>query len=161
MRCPSCKSEYRPGITHCRTCDVDLEDEHDGDPARIIPPSFEAEQPEVEEGPMASYCGFLSLDDARAARDQLRGQRIPSEILIRDEARGESGAAAKEEFWLRVPVNRMKQVEHVLGFEGEEAAEAEPDEADDEEGGFACSDCGKTVAEHENTCPHCGAKFEE
>lgn len=26
MICPKCKSEYRPGFTHCKDCDVDLID---------------------------------------------------------------------------------------------------------------------------------------
>jgi hypothetical protein len=104
---------------------------------------------EIEQVPMGQFCGFFSLDDARAAREQLRAQRILSDILIRDATDGEHA----EEFWLRVPVTRMPMAEQILGFQS-----AVPDE---EEGDFACSDCGKPVAEEETFCSHCGAKFDE
>jgi hypothetical protein len=149
MTCPSCRSEYRPGIVRCPTCDVPLQDLNAA-PARErthIPGA----PLEVEQVAMGQFCGFFTLDEARAAREQLRAARIQSDILIRDASDGEHA----EEFWLRVPIARMQQAEQVLGFQS-----AVPEGFVDE-GDFACSDCGKPVAEEETSCSHCGAKFDE
>jgi len=149
MTCPSCRSEYRPGIVRCPSCDVALQE-----PAAARPRE-RAQSPqapvEVEQVAMGQFCGFFTLDEARAAREQLRAQRIPSDILVRDATDGEH----QEEFWLRVPIPRMAMAEQVLGFQS-----ALPEDSG-EEGDFACSDCGKPVAEEETSCSHCGAKFDE
>ena len=41
--------------------------------------------------PMADYCGFFSMDDARRARDTLKAAEIRSEIVIRESVGNEPG----------------------------------------------------------------------
>ncbi len=104
---------------------------------------------------MLDYCGFLSLEDARHARDLLRPRRIQSEIVIRDAS--ESGPAHRsgEEYWLRVPARSFPQAAEVLGHDAAEGSESV------QTGTFACSECGESVGEDESFCAHCGARFDE
>lgn len=165
MFCPECDGEYRAGITHCPSCDVDLVER---------PSEGEAEPEEHDSAPpistsseMADYCGFLTMEDARQARDLLRKARIASEIVLRDTP-GAEGAIV-EEYWLRVPTDGLSRAAAILGYEAEEeaapaeeaeAAEAAED-AEDDDSPFSCSDCGKSVSGDETFCPHCGARFDE
>jgi hypothetical protein len=152
--CPECQSEYRAAIRRCADCDVDLVDALGA-------------SPEIEEAPgtrrpsgtdaMVDYCGFVSLDEARQARETLRRDGIPSEITIRDAAPGARGAGPpREEYWLRVPVSRYENAADLLGYD--EAPEARSAAEGDT---VACSECGRQVAEDESFCPHCGARFED
>jgi len=114
MYCPSCKSEFRPGFTRCVSCGVDLVE--DLDAASPQTTGTGAPAPTLTGGvsaPMVSYCGFLDLDEAREARERLRGAGIRSEIVIRDAPE----EPEKEEYWLRVPHSRVDQVTNVLDDE--------------------------------------------
>ena len=157
MFCPVCKGEYRPGITRCEACGVALV-EHVGD--RDVEPAAGAGEEDAADAAdrMVEYCGFFSLDEARQARETLRGQRIASEILIRDVVTDDPRTPPSEEYWLRVPIRHVRKVADLIGYEDERSASAEPGS---DEGTVACSDCGRSVAEDETFCPHCGAKFEE
>lgn len=129
MFCPSCKDEFRPGFTRCGRCDVDLVDDLSGAVAdhEIAPPVVVR---------VRDYCGFLSLEDARQARDRLREHEIVSEIAIRDVPGGPG-----EEFWLRVDATRYQQVDQLLNATA------------------SCSACGLEVPEEAPSCPGCGAEF--
>jgi hypothetical protein len=146
MFCPTCRDEYRPGFTRCATCDVDLV-ERLGPPAPGGPRSRDA-RPTPSQGRLIDYCGFLSLDDARRARDRVRALDIRAEITIRD-----GHGPGDEEYWLRVERDRMGQVVAELG--------EEPAEPDDEPGRFQCGACGASVAGDASACPKCGARFED
>jgi len=122
MFCPSCKDEFRPGFTRCEGCGVDLVDD------------LSAEEPRAEAGneappagpvPMADFCGFLELDDARGARETLRAERIRSEIAIRDEPEPPPGGPIAEEFWLRVEVAGYKRAASLLAIDAVEDSEDE------------------------------------
>ena len=159
MFCPKCKDEYRPGFTRCATCNVDLVD--DLSAARTAP-GTEADAPvgaaSAKRGPvpMAEYCGFTSLDEARKARDLLRAEGIAWEIAISESPDSSAGSPTVEEYWLRVERSSMKQVVQLLGFdEAEAAAEDLEDELSE------CGACGTSVAADEKFCPNCGATFEE
>jgi hypothetical protein len=148
MFCPVCKSEFREGFTRCGSCEVDLV-------AELGPGRFEAAGREPAAlGPLVDYCGFLSLDDARYARDRLRHERLHSEIVIRDRAAEELTAPVEEEYWIRVPATDFRATAAILGDDLNERARTESDET------VACSECGKTVGPDELFCPHCGAKFD-
>lgn len=155
MFCPVCHSEYRRGIETCTTCAVELVTELRSGAAAEVDLEAAAQLPVAPETNLVPYCGFLSLDEARAARETLRAEGVRSEILIRDGAAGDP-ARPDEEFWLRVPASQFRVVEQVLGEHEEEPAR--PGAAGDD--AVACSDCGKLVAEDETACPHCGAQFE-
>src|SRR5262245_37475772 len=150
MFCPVCRDEFRPGFSRCATCDVALVEALDA-PATPIPPAPAAEIA-VEEV-MDNFCGFLTLEEARQARDAVRGARLPAEILIRDAPAPADGSPVSEEFWLRVRPRDFRAVVGLVGYEPVEAAAA--DET------FGCSACGATVHASDEACPGCGLRFEE
>jgi len=150
MFCPSCRDEFRPGFTRCAKCNVDLVEELDA-------PGAEPGQktaPEVRMIRLADFCGFLSLDEARHARDDLRREQIRSEVVIREPPEVDWDGPVREEFWIRVDASRYADVEGILG---DGAAADSPADGDQ----FDCSECGKSIAAAETFCPHCGARFDE
>ncbi len=158
MFCPTCEAEYRPGITRCPTCEVDLVEDRSADAAdaSIRSRSQTAEESEVDQDVMVPFCGFVSLEDARHARDQLHDGGVFSEILIRDARDGDPGAGVREEYFLRVPAGRFRTASAILGDDEEvETTPATPGE------GLACSECGNAVQEDETFCARCGARFDE
>lgn len=149
MYCPVCHDEYRPGFTRCATCDVDLVESV----AAKAPPKAVAVLAEVAaEEATANFCGFLSLDEARAARDKVRDAGRRAEILICDAPRRED-EPIKEEYWLRVAPRDFRQVASLIGFE--------PNPATGDEESFLCSACGATVRSTDAQCPGCGLGFAE
>jgi hypothetical protein len=148
MYCPVCKCEFREGFTRCDSCDVDLVPE--------LGPEKPAAASRALRGSLVDYCGFLSLGDAREARDRLRRERVQSEIVIRDLAGEDPWSPAKEEYWIRVPSDAVRAVTTILGdgLDEEPAAGSDSDEA------AACSECNQLVSAEEAFCPHCGAKFD-
>ena len=151
MFCPVCRDEYRPGFTRCTTCDAGLVEALDA--AAPPPPLALILAGEAPPEAMANFCGFLALDEARHARDKVRGARLPAEILIRDAPRTAAEAPVQEEFWLRVRPKDFRVIEGLIGFEP--AATAGADDA------FGCSACGATVHGADEACPGCGLRFEE
>jgi len=157
MFCPKCKDEYRPGFTRCATCNVDLVADL---AAAAAAPVAEGEVPlgaaRAKRSPvrMLDYCGFVSLDEARKARDLLRTSEIVSEIAIRESPDSGPTGPTVEEYWLRVERGSLKEVMKQLGYD-EAEAEQEEDEVSE------CGACGNPVAADEKSCPRCGAAFEE
>lgn len=149
MFCPVCRDEYRPGFTRCATCDVALVETLASEPARRPAPVLT--EVAAEEA-TANYCGFLTLDEAREARDKMRVAKLPAEILIKDAPKKSSDEPVQEEFWLRVRPADFRAVVGLIGFEP-----VEP-QADDT---FTCSACGATVHATDDACPGCGLEFEE
>jgi hypothetical protein len=149
MFCPECRDEYRPGFTRCATCDVDLVESLDDTVTR----STTTVLPEVAaEEATANFCGFLTLEEAREARDKVRAAAMPAEILIRDVSNFAAGEPLKEEFWLRVRPRDFRAIVGIIGFTP--ASSEEPAES------FKCSACGATVGANDATCPGCGLGFE-
>jgi hypothetical protein len=157
MICPQCRSEYRAGFHRCATCGVDLVEE-DALPARPQESEAASARARIDsttEADLYPFLGFLSLDEARQARENLRLVGIPADILIRET----EGEAEAEEFWIRVPRRRLAEVAEVLRDEavGEgEGGNGEVTEGDT----FACSECGEDVAAEADVCPRCGARFD-
>ena len=150
MFCPVCRDEYRPGFTRCASCDVALIDAPDAvAPPKTVPILAEVAAEEAT----ANFCGFLTLDEARQARDKLREANLPAEILIKDAPRTTDETAAREEFWLRVRPKDFRAIVGLIGFEPVETAGA--DDA------FGCSACGAIVHASDDACPGCGLRFEE
>ncbi len=149
MFCPECRDEYRPGFTRCATCDLDLvESLETSAPAHKPAPAIVSEIA-VDE-PMANLCGFLSIDEARDAREKVRQASLPVEILIRDIV-GDDGAV-QEEYWLRARPKDFRVVAGLVGY-----APPTTEHAEDE---FTCSACGATVRASDDACPGCGLGFE-
>jgi hypothetical protein len=146
MYCPSCRCEFRPGFTHCESCDRDLVESLDAVPEVAV------SRPAPAPVRMADYCGFLSLDEAREARDRLRAVRVRSEIAIRESPESNLASDVREEYWLRVEAAAFAAAAALLGMHEEPLAS---------DGSFACGDCGATVAEEATACPKCGARFDE
>jgi hypothetical protein len=151
MFCPQCRDEFRPGFTRCERCNVDLVE----DLSRVERPARAAPVDPVAVR-MADYCGFLALDEARSARDRLRGERIRSEIVIREPLDADWESPVREEYWIRADVSRMREVAALVG------EVPQVDGGDEPEGtGFACGDCGHRVPEDAASCPSCGARFDD
>jgi hypothetical protein len=150
MFCPVCRDEYRPGFTRCATCDVALV-------ATLDAPAPRAPAPVVSEiaaeEATANFCGFLTLEEAREARDKVRAARLPAEILIKDAPKASADEPAQEEFWLRVRPADFRAIVRLIGFEPAVATESEDT--------FQCSACGATVHASDAACPGCGLGFEE
>ena len=151
MFCPNCKDEFRQGFTRCGRCDVDLVDDlaavESGNPVAV--PEFAIQ---IRFG---EYCGYLSLEEARQARDKLRPEGIRSEIALREPPDSSLEEPVREEYWLRVDTSQAKRVAQLLGG----VPAVEPEEEDDDS--FACGDCGQKVADDELFCPKCGARFDD
>lgn len=143
MYCPLCRSEYREGFTRCSACDVDLV-------PTLAPGGVAPARAAVAAvlGRMLDYCGFVALEDARAARETLRREGVGSEIAIRDAP----GPDRAEEYWLRVPSESFSEVAAILGYD------AAGDAADP--GVERCSECGAGLPDDAAVCPGCGARFE-
>ena len=137
------------GFTRCGRCDVDLVD----DLSSVQPTEPETRPSEPTLVRMTEFCGFLGLEDARSAREQLRERQIPTEILIRDVRQPDGGIG--EEYWIRVDQSRLGEAASVLDQQPAGQAAASPED------GFECGDCGHHVAEEESFCPNCGARFED
>jgi len=150
MFCPECRDEYRPGFTKCATCDVALVPSLDAQGPSVPAPVLADATPEEA---LAVFCGFLTLDEARHARDRVRGAKLPADILIRETPGAAAGATVHEEFWLRVRPRDFAIMEGLIGFEP--AASAGADDT------FGCSACGATVHATDDACPGCGLRFEE
>lgn len=153
MFCPVCRDEYRRGFTRCATCDVDLVESLDA-----APPEAPAPQPVVAEvaaqEATVNFCGFLTLEEAREARDKVRARRMRAEILICEPPGTDlSHPVAKEEFWLRVTPREFRAVADLLGY----ASRAQESVAEET---FNCSACGAVVAASDTECPGCGLSFE-
>ena len=102
---------------------------------------------------LAAFCGFLTLDEARHARDKVRGAKLPADILIRETPGKAAGAPMEEEYWLRVRPRDFAIMEGLVGFE--------PAAVEGGEDTFLCSACGATVHATDAACPGCGLRFEE
>ena len=150
MFCPKCKDEFRPGFTRCERCSVDLVEE-----LSVAEGQRDAAPPENPVR-LADFCGFLTLEDAREARDQLRVERIRSEIVLREPPGANWDRPASEEYWLRVEIARIKAVAGILGGIPEVDA---PQGADED--AVSCGDCGGLVSADAESCPKCGARFED
>jgi len=142
--CPKCQDEFRTGFTRCARCNVDLVDD-------LAAVKQEEREPETTVR-FAEYCGYLSLEEARDARDQLRRERIHYEIVLREPPEADWDEPAREEYWLRIDASQAKRVVQILG--------GVPAVTEDDEG-FACGDCGQKVATEEVFCPKCGARFDD
>ena len=149
MYCPVCRDEYRAGFTRCATCEVDLVESLTAkQPAK---PAAVLAEVAAEEA-TANFCGFLSLDEARVARDKVRASRRRAEILICEAPGAKPEDPLKEEYWLRVTPHDFRAVADLVGFEP--GAATEGDES------FLCSACGATVRSSDDQCPGCGLGFE-
>ena len=150
MFCPVCRDEYRPGFTRCASCDVALVEVQDApSPQKTAPILAEV----AAEDATANFCGFLTLDEARQARDKLREASLPAEILIKDAPKTVPDASVHEEFWLRVRPKDFRAIVEIIGFE--------PVETADKDAAFGCSACGAMVRGSDDACPGCGLRFEE
>ena len=152
MFCLTCQCEFRPGFTHCASCDVPLVERLEPESSPAAPAEATASScGDAGCGPRVDYCGFLSLDEARSARDLLGRHGLQADISIY-QAGAESGQPG-EEFWLRVPAKSFTRCQQLLGYD---LPEETPGDAADS----ACSDCGRPVADAARACSHCGARFE-
>lgn len=153
MFCPSCQCEFRRGYTRCVSCDVELVE----DLSAVESDHVDAPEPEPVSIQLAEVCGFLDLDEARRARDQLHQSEIVSELVIRSSPKTLVGGRVVEEYWLRADARQIRQVQALL----EGVAPAPAPAADTPSAGFKCSNCKLPVHEEESFCANCGLRFSE
>jgi hypothetical protein len=155
LYCPVCRDEFRSGFTRCRACDVDLVERLDApeivETPGIPAPARAATAPAAHAAGgghenTVTFCGFLTIEDARHAKAQLGAEGISAEILIKD------GADAREEFWLRVKPSAFRATQELLGYD---------ESTLHEEDAVLCSACETLVPADGERCPNCGARFEE
>jgi hypothetical protein len=119
MFCPNCKDEFRPGFARCASCDVDLVDDLDQlPPEPEAATAVQAEPSTLRRAPMADYCGFMDLSEARHARDRLRREGIGADILIRETPESTLDSV-HEEYWLRVEAQHSRQATQLLESDAE------------------------------------------
>jgi hypothetical protein len=148
--CPRCRDEFRPGFTRCESCGVDLVENLSDAPTR---PARESDRPAAAAVPMADYCGFFDLNDARSARERLAAEQILADIVIRRSPEAARENPLGEEYWLRVEAAKYRLAAPVLGFH-----DADSEQADEK---LACSACGEAVGAEATRCARCGTIFEE
>jgi hypothetical protein len=137
------------------SCDVELV----ADLSAVEPEHVDAPEPEPVLIQFAEVCGFLDLDEARRARDQLHQSKIVSDLLIRSSPETPEGGRVVEEYWLRADARQMRQVKALL--EGSPPAPAPAPAAETPADGFKCSNCQRPVREEESFCANCGMRFSE
>lgn len=127
MYCPVCQDEFREGFTRCEDCDAELVADLAAAPPPPRPSAAPAADPDREPIPidMADYCGFISLEDAREARDLLRSSRILSEIVIREAPGGDPEGELVEDFWIRVDRKRIREAQALLDADDDGGPEAD------------------------------------
>lgn len=151
MFCPSCQCEFRPGFTRCVSCDVELVK----DLSAVEAEAIDVPEPAPVVVQFAEVCGYLDLDEARRARDQLHHSKIVSELVIRSSPETPVGGSVVEEYWLRADARQIREVQALL--EGSAPAPADDTAA----AGFKCSNCKRPVREEESFCANCGMRFSE
>lgn len=157
MYCPVCRCEYRAGFTRCASCDEELVEALEPETTEG---GFESGRLLTDPGPMMDFCGFVTLEDAREARDSVWNRGMPAEIAIRPVPGCLPGSAIREEYWLRIGRKTFQMVADLLGYDTAESGPGTGPEAS-AANGLRCSDCGQPVAAQETFCPACGARFEE
>ena len=151
MFCPVCRDEYRRGFTRCATCDVDLVESLDAAPPprpAAAPPSTVVAADPTES--TANFCGFLTLEEARAARDACRAAKLRAEILIKDVP--DDDGHPKEEYWLRILPRDARAAAAIVGVD--------PGIESPEDAVFTCSACGAQAKASDTSCPACGISFD-
>ena len=134
MFCPVCEDEFREGFTRCNDCDVALVVSLDDVPPP--PPSAQRQERDFDRPPepidMEDYCGYLTLEESREARDTLRDHDIRCEIVIREAPGGDPSQPCVEEFWIRVEDRGHKQAGQILGMDDDDG----PDDPSDDKRSF-------------------------
>jgi len=127
------------------------------DLSAVEPEHVDAPEPEPVLIQFAEVGGFLDLDEARRARDQLHQSKIVSELVIRSSPETEVGGRVVEEYWLRADARQIREAQALLEGAAPAPAPAEDTPAD----GFKCSNCKRPVHEAESFCANCGLRFSE
>jgi hypothetical protein len=122
MICPECKAEYRPGITRCPECNVDLvatlpPEEHD---APELVPVYELHDP----------------SDLLAVESALDGAGIPFELEDESAVPGASLAGLDpmgRVAVVLVPRHRAQEAKELLGADGDDEGEGDDEDWEDED----------------------------
>ncbi len=104
---------------------------------------------------MVEVCGYLDLEDARLARDQLHRRKIASELVIRTSPDTPAGGDVVEEYWLCADARHIHDAQTLLEDKQPESRQASA------AGSFLCSNCKRPVREEETFCANCGMRFSE
>jgi hypothetical protein len=151
MFCPSCRSEFRAGVTHCQSCDVDLIAE------------LGAADTVAGEDRMAKALADKDLEQLvignhvalREVQRYLSAERIPS-IIGGEQDEDEPAVAAR--FYLLVATTDLDNARQKLEARWKKGLAKEGLElaAVTAAGEGACPACNTQVPDGANECPDCG-----
>lgn len=167
--CPQCRAEYRPEITHCPVCDVDLVDAESLAPEmtddRVVALLAAAELTVVAEGTLQ---GLKPVQDAliasgipaalRKAEEVMSemGLFLRLELVVRQEDEEVAGALVREALGGDLS-EEMREGMEALFVGGDAAQGGGEGEAEGEEPEtLACPACGCTDPLVNGECPECG-----
>jgi len=120
MWCPTCKSEYREGISRCSTCDINLvaEDPSESDTSERGPLTGRLMEDELETTGPALAGTFVTMEEAQAALRALSDAGVQSEIVNRDEQFPMNISRYEPAFGVSVAGVDSPQARHILAVRG-------------------------------------------
>lgn len=155
--CPSCRSEYVPGITRCATCDVDLVD-----PAALVDSESGENPRELLKDSEKAFLGARNLDAAR----ELERDLLEAGVLCYVHAEQTEGAlmsAGSIQYAVAFAQDDVPAVKELLEgraqglLEQEGLAALSTQAVDLEADEVTCPACGHTGAlDDEGACADCG-----
>ena len=157
MYCPSCRGEFRAGITRCANCEVDLVAEAPDLDPYASPESMAALLAEAELRPVL----LGTYEPARQAQGLLAGARIASVVAPEEDDDMQPGLHAR--FVLLVAeedVGRARgffEARFAAGVANEGLQLKDPESQEvDAEGALPCPACDTPVPADQAECPECG-----
>jgi len=123
--CPNCESEYRPGFTRCKDCDVDLV----ATLPQAAPPAEEGSKTAIE---LVDVATFLDLPQAQMMRELLEENGIAT-ILLSDAGAGITTFGFPCTLQVGSGDAERARALYEEYFAGNEAAEREDDDQEREE----------------------------
>lgn len=151
MFCPECRSEYRPGFTHCPTCNVDLVPQLQDPPAELP----------LEETDLRTVFVTLNSSEASLVKSLLEGSGLSVALLDDNLSRMDPPAAIMiGGIKVTVPKHEEKLAHEILeeyrGRAGQDPGQGQDNASENEE--YRCIRCRNLMESETTVCAKCGAE---